>query len=56
MGMYGFHSGTTWPVRRLRVEEMALRGVAPSTLCATLTTLSSLLKAQAVVEKLSATD
>lgn len=38
------------------MEETALSGAAPSTLCAALTTLSSLLKAQAVVEKLLATD
>lgn len=54
LGMYGFHSGTTCPVILFRAEEMALSGVAPSTLCATFTTFSSLLKAQAVVPKLSA--
>ena len=55
MGMYGFHSGTTCPDTLLRAEEMALRGVAPTTLCTALTTFSSLLKAHAVAPKLSAT-
>lgn len=55
LGMYGFHSGTMCPLSRLSAPLMALSGAAPSTACAAFTTFSSLLKAQAVPEKLLAT-
>mmetsp|Transcript_29898 Transcript_29898/g.88503 ORF Transcript_29898/g.88503 Transcript_29898/m.88503 type:complete len:273 (+) Transcript_29898:1344-2162(+) len=53
-GMYGFHTGTMWPVRRLSSRELHSSGAAPTTECMPDTRLRNVGTEPLMSEKLSA--